>query len=61
MALWGCVEAGDMGAGGELGGSCHSVGRAVTRDDGRKGKGGQRGELVQSMRQRTQRLIRCGG
>lgn len=54
VALWGCVEAGDMGAGGELGGSCHSVGRAVTRDDGRKGKGGQRGELVQSMRQRTQ-------
>lgn len=53
MALWGCVEAGDMGT-GELGSRCRSVGRAVTRDDGRKGKGGQRGELVQSMSQRTQ-------
>ena len=37
----------------ELRDSCHSAGRAVTTDDGRKGKGGLRGELVQSRSQRT--------
>ena len=37
----------------ELRDRCHSADRAVTRDDGRKGKGGVRGELVHSGSQRT--------